>query len=80
MITACTLKKAGFVAGEWGPFSDRDRYRTWTLEINDECAIEVDEEFIDGETNFYPSISSDGYVPLKIEDVTKLLTLKDLLK
>lgn len=80
MITAKNLKKAGFLPGNWEFTDSGDKYRTWCLSVNEHCTIKVDEDVVDGKTKFNPCLSCGDFVPLNLDDVTKLLTLKDLLK
>lgn len=80
MITSSLLKKAGFIAGKWEDLESGDKYRVWSLTANDHYTIEVDEAFENGKTTFTPSLNSSGFIELKIDDVTKLLTIKELLK
>lgn len=83
MITVKNLKRVGFKPSEWIPIEDGGRYRMWTTPpVQDGVFIEVVEEDIPGTpTMFIPSITTEmgESIFLKLENVTQLLQLKELL-
>lgn len=83
MITTHSLERAGFTVNYWEELEDNGgKYRTWMLPVQSGVWIEVDEEEIYGkQRTFIPSIYTEEgeYIFLKLDTVTQLLQLKDLL-
>lgn len=82
MITAKNLEKAGFVPGEWEDLDPGEKYRSWQLGIDNNCAIEIDEVVTKAATKFEALclVIGRGYRSLSINSVTQILELKKLLK
>lgn len=81
MITAKNLEKAGFIPGGWEDLDDGDKYRSWQLRIDNNCAIEIDEVVTKGVMHFMSLclIVEKEYHPLHLTTVTQILELKKLL-
>lgn len=85
MITVASLKKAGFIAGDWVPMDDGMKYREWRMElVRTGIILGVEEDYTPGEPAVFHSficpVNGEDVYLQGIDSVTKLIQLKELIQ